>query len=91
MPREGYETWEEYRRRMLQETARFIEYGLRHPEMVIEIPAKPANEPPFPSRVAQWFWGVVLTDRTSATIERWRDVLRRRPKNLFFRARKLSR
>lgn len=85
MPRESYETWEDYRRRMLQETARFIEYGLKHPEMSIEIPSKPASQPPFPGKVGQWFWGVVLSDRISPSLEHWRDVLRHRPKGGFFR------
>jgi hypothetical protein len=82
------ETWEEYRSRMLRETGRFIEWGLRHPEMVIEIPSKPAGENGFPVKVAQWFWGVVLTERTDSFIERWREILRRRPKGLFIIRRK---
>lgn len=77
------ETWEQYRTRLLRETSRFIEWGLRHPEMVIEIPSKPAGEDGFPARVAHWFWAVVLTDRTDSFIERWRGILRRRPKGLF--------
>jgi hypothetical protein len=82
------ETWEEYHKRMLRETARFIEWGLAHPDEAIEIPAKPADEGSFPAPAARWFWGVVLAERTSATIERWREILRRRPRGMFFKRKK---
>jgi hypothetical protein len=78
-----HETWEEYRRRMLDETARFIEWGLRHPDLVIEIPAKPVGEGGFPRQVANWFWTTVLTPNPDSRIRRWRDFLLRRPKDLF--------
>ena len=76
------ESWEEYRRRMLDETARFIEWGLRHPELVIEIPTKPAGEGGFPAKVSEWFWGIVLTERRSSRIAEWRNRLLRRPKGI---------
>ena len=75
-------SWEQYRKQMLDETSRFIEWGLRHPEEVIEIPVKPAEEGGFASGAGQWFWGVVLTDNVTDHIRRWRDILLRRPKGL---------
>lgn len=63
---------------MLDETSRFITWGLRHPEDVIEIPTKPVEEGGFPQRVGRWFWGIVLSDRPTANIMRWRDRLRMR-------------
>ena len=74
------ESWEQYHRRMLDETARFIEWGLRHPEEVIEIPVKPADRGGFPPGVGRWFWATVLADRPSSRMLRWRDKLLRRPK-----------
>ncbi|HOF17553.1 MAG TPA: hypothetical protein PK082_01490 [Phycisphaerae bacterium] len=76
------ESWRQYRERMLKETSRFIEWGLRHPELVIEIPAKPVGEGGFPQRVAEWFWGVVLSDSEDSRLVRWKNFLLRRPKNL---------
>jgi len=77
------ETWDQYRKRMLDETARFIEWGLRHPELVVEIPVKPADDTSgFPKGVGRWFWATVLCDRPTGSVRRWRDVLLRRPKGL---------
>jgi len=75
-------SWEQYRKRMLQETSRFIEWGLHHPEEIIEIPIKPAEEGGFPAGVGQWFWGVVLTENVTDRIRRWRSMLLRRPRGL---------
>ena len=74
------ETWQQYRRRMLAETSRFIEWGLRHPELVVWIPAKPVGDGDFPRRVAEWFWGTVLSTRVDGGLRRWRDRLLRRPR-----------
>jgi len=79
--------WEKYRQEMLAETARFIEWGLAHPEDVIEIPIKPANEGGFPARVGEWFWSVVLTDRKDSTILRWLNVFRGRRTHSLWRNR----
>jgi len=76
------ESWAQYRRRMLRETERFIEYGLRHPDEIIEIPSKPVGTGGFPAAVSQWFWGVVLTTRTDSRLERIRQRLRRGAKGL---------
>lgn len=75
-----YESWEQYHRRILEETSRFIEWGLRHPELVIEIPVKPAGEGGFPAKVGEWFWGIVLSARSDSWIQRWRNALLRRPR-----------
>jgi len=64
---------------MLRETSRFIEWGLKHPDQVIQIPAKPVGEGGFPQSVGNWFWGIVLTTRTDPKILFWRDVLLKRP------------
>lgn len=65
---------------MLAETSRFIEWGLRHPELVVWIPAKPVDAGGFPQRVAEWFWGTVLSARLDGSSRRWRDWLLRRPR-----------
>ena len=69
--------WDEYRRHMLSETGRFIEWGLRHPEEAISIPCKPVGGGGFPKAVADWFWAVALTERTDGLIGRWKEMLRR--------------
>lgn len=71
------ESWEQRRQRMLDETSRFIEWGLRHPELVTWIPAKPVMEGGFPRRVAEWFWGTVLSERPDGVAGRWRNRLLR--------------
>ena len=62
MSRASEESWEQYRRNMLAETSRFIEWGLRHPEEVVWIPSKPVEQGSFPRAVADWFWSVALSD-----------------------------
>jgi len=76
------ESWEQYRKRMLDETSRFIEWGLRHPDQVIEIPIKPAEDGGFPAGVGQWFWSVALCDEAAGQVRRWRNILLRRPRGL---------
>jgi hypothetical protein len=73
-------SWDEYRQAMLDETSRFIEWGLAHPEMVIEIPAKPVGAGGFTRAMADWFWGVALATRQTPLVQRWQDFLRRLPK-----------
>jgi hypothetical protein len=79
------ESWEQYRQRMLEETSRFIEWGLRHPELVTWIPAKPADQGGFPRRVADWFWAAVLSPRPEGAWKTWRERLLLRAR--FFPAR----
>lgn len=80
MDNRSRESWDEYRKRMLAETSRFIEWGLRHPELVVWIPVKPVDEGGFPRRVADWFWGAVLSTRADGPLRGWRDRLLRRPR-----------
>lgn len=63
----GYrtESWEEQRRRMLEETEQFIEWGLRHPELVHWIPSKPVGAGGFPRQVAAWFYDTVFSSEES--------------------------
>ena len=81
-------SWEEYRRRMLRETEAFIEWGLAHPEEIVEIPAKPIGQGGFPAEVGKWFWNVVLTDKVDDTVSRFRRLLLKRPRNLMSRWRR---
>ncbi|MDA8375970.1 MAG: hypothetical protein M0Z50_02645 [Planctomycetia bacterium] len=55
------ESYEEMRARMLDETSRFIEWGLSHPNRVPHIPAYPVGKGEFSANVKQWFWEIVLT------------------------------
>jgi hypothetical protein len=55
---------------MLEETSRFIEWGLKHPELVSWIPAKPVDQGGFPRRVAEWFWSAALSEKDG--LWRWR-------------------
>ena len=80
-----FETWEEYRQRILDETARFIEWGLRNPDKVVEIPMKPVGAGSFPAQVGEWFWTTVLTVRTDPRLRKWRKFLLNRPRQLLRR------
>ncbi|MFP4140471.1 MAG: hypothetical protein ACOCZU_03380 [Planctomycetota bacterium] len=73
-------SWEEHRRRMLRETEAFIEYGLAHPDEIIEIPAKPVGEGGFPADVGKWFWNVMLAEKVDGTVSRFRAMFRGRGK-----------
>ncbi|NLF32751.1 MAG: hypothetical protein GX591_17900 [Planctomycetes bacterium] len=55
--------WLAYRRKMIAETERFIEWGLKHPDLVTWIPSKPVNQGGYPRRVATWFYSVVFPRR----------------------------
>jgi len=71
----GLDTWEAYRRRMLDETSRFIEWGLRHPDEVIDIPVKPVEAGGFPRAVSEWFWSTALSVDADGLVARWRSRL----------------
>jgi len=73
---------------MLRETEAFIEWGLAHPEEIVEIPAKPIGQGGFPAEVGKWFWNVVLTDKVDDTVSRFRRLLLERPRNLMSRWRR---
>jgi hypothetical protein len=53
------ETFEEARQRMLDETARFIEWGLAHPELMPRIPRHRVGHGNFSETVKAGFWGLV--------------------------------
>ena len=76
MGRTSEETWVEYRKRMLAETERFIEWGLRHPELVTWIPAKRVATGGFPRKVADWFYLTVFWPRGNSRARFWRRRLR---------------
>lgn len=61
---------------MLAETERFIEWGLRHPELVNWIPAKPVGAGGFPVAVAQWFYRTVFSGNGDSRRDTWRRMLR---------------
>jgi hypothetical protein len=53
------ETFEQWRQRMLDETGRFIEWGLAHPDQVDWIPRHPVRLGGFSERMKTVFWGIV--------------------------------
>ncbi len=81
------ESWNQHRTRMLDETSRFIEWGLKHPDLVIEIPARPVGEGSFPKAVGAWFWRVALSTNPDSVIQQWRDILLNRPREFLRRRR----
>lgn len=77
MGMKNQENWEAYRQQMLDETSRFIEWGLAHPDEVNWIPAKPVDKGSYPSEVATWFWSTVLSESREGILARWKFLLRR--------------
>jgi hypothetical protein len=59
----NYDIHDQTRQRMIDETSRFIEFGLRHPELFARIPAKPEDEGGWPAPIARFFWATVLAAR----------------------------
>ena len=57
---------------MIRETEQFIEFHLRHPEQIIEIPAKPVGQGGFPKQVSDWFWRMVLTPRPTSRMQQFK-------------------
>jgi hypothetical protein len=49
----SFKNWREH---MVEETCRFIEWGLAHPEQVHWIPQHPVGAGGFPERVKAAFW-----------------------------------
>ena len=72
----GEDSWQSYRRKMLAETEHFIEWGLRHPELVNWIPAKLEGTGRFPRKVTNWFYQTVFSGQDSRHGHIWRDRLR---------------
>jgi hypothetical protein len=56
------QTYEQWRQSLLDDTARFIEWGLRHPENVEWIPQHPVGKGAFPERLKNIFWTLVLNN-----------------------------
>jgi hypothetical protein len=54
------ETFEQWRQRMLDETARFVEWGLQNPDKVEWIPKHPVGRAAFSERAKNLFWGLIL-------------------------------
>lgn len=54
------ESFERWRERMLDETSRFIEWGLQHQEEVEWIPRHPVGRGQFSERLRHAFWGLIL-------------------------------
>jgi hypothetical protein len=55
------ETFEQWRQRMLDETSRFIEWGLKNPDKVEQIPMHPVSgRMRFSDRLRDTFWSIVL-------------------------------
>ncbi len=65
---------------MLADTSRFIEWGLRHPELVVWIPTKPIEQGGFPKQVAAWFWSTALSEGLNRRLRGWRAWLLERPR-----------
>ena len=57
------ESFEQWRQRLLNETAKFIEWGLAHPEDVDPIPVVRVGKDGFTDRVKNLFWSLALTKR----------------------------
>jgi hypothetical protein len=58
-----HETFEQMRERMVEETARFIEWGLAHPKLIPWIPVHVVERGGFSARVKAAFWDLVWTFR----------------------------
>ena len=58
---ESAETYEQLQQRMIEETGRFIQWGLAHPELVPRIPTHPVGRGRFSEQLRWWFWEFVLT------------------------------
>ena len=76
MAQTGEDNWQIYRRKMLAETERFIEWGLRNPTLVNWIPAKKVDARGFPKKVTDWFYQTVFSDGEAPQVRFWRQRLR---------------
>ena len=56
----GEDEWTAYRKQMIAETERFVEWGLRNPDLIKWIPAKPVQTGGFPQKIADWFYHTVF-------------------------------
>ena len=76
MAQTGEDNWQVYRRQILAETERFIEWGLRNPGLVNWIPAKKMDGRGFPQKVTDWFYQTVFADGDGPRARFWRRRLR---------------
>jgi hypothetical protein len=58
----AWSQFDDDRRRMVEETSRFITWGLKHPDKVRWIPTRPESEGGFSRRMALVYWTPVLAD-----------------------------
>ncbi|MGC8560454.1 MAG: hypothetical protein ACP5O1_07215 [Phycisphaerae bacterium] len=58
--RSRLETYEQFRRRLLDETSAFIEWGLKNPHRVPRIPTHPVGLGQFSQRIKTVFWNYVF-------------------------------
>ena len=54
------EPFDRWRQRMLDDTSRFIEWGLNNPDKVEWIPKHPVGRGNFPDRLKNIFWSLIL-------------------------------
>ena len=57
-----WSSFDEDRQRIVAETSAFITWGLKNPDKVRWIPARPENEGGFPRRLSLVFWTPVFAD-----------------------------
>jgi len=57
-------TYEQWHQRLLDDTARFIEWGLAHPDQVPRIPTQPVGRPPYTQNAKSRFWTAFLSDKS---------------------------
>ncbi len=57
------ESFDQWRQRMLDDTSRFIEWGLQHPDQVEWIPRHRVGSATFPNRLKDAFWSIILHNK----------------------------
>ncbi len=57
-----FETFDEFRARMIAETSAYVTECLRHPEFAVRIPVIRAGAGRFPPSLSVAFWSPVLAD-----------------------------
>jgi hypothetical protein len=57
------EPFDHYRQRMLDDTSRFIEWGLANPDKVEWIPRHRVGHGAFPDRLKDAFWAIILHNK----------------------------
>ncbi len=62
-PNNPDESTRQWRQRMIDETARFIEWGLQNPDKVTWIPKHPVGKGGFSERLKTIFWTLIAQDK----------------------------